>query len=400
MTAATQPITVEDAAALAGLTYAWEAEYAPDASPMAGPAWLRASNGIDPRVPPARYLLTRPSHDQLAALPIHIVHSPATLDADPRSYFGGTTDTAPGQVCCGSQQASPAAQILADIDTGELFPALVLGSLPGYKTEILHSYWTPQLAAELLDAAIAFAREQNIPTIVAPWVADRGSGKALARELHHRGAVASFWAAEDYLPLRHRSLQAQLDAARNRDRYRYRQDMRAAQALGLAVRTLTTSELRASLPRIGVLTAATRQRHSHEITELDVRAVLGRLLDLDVPLLCVGGFRNGELAACCISVIKAGRVYAKFAGFDYDALGAHSGAYFAVVMYGTLTAAYDHKARAVEYGVGAHQAKALRGCQPRDITSYLLTSQPRVHDVFSAAAAVNTPHRRADYGPP
>ena len=42
-------------------------------------------------------------------------------------------------------------------------------------------------------------------------------------------------------------------------------------------------------------------------------------------------------------------------------------------MYGTLAAAYDRKTRVVEYGIGGHRAKALRGCQPRDVTSCLLT---------------------------
>ena len=150
----TQPITVEDAAALAGLTYTWEVESAPDASPMAGPARLRANDGIDPRIPPCRYLLARPSQGQLAALPMHAVHSPTTPYADPRSYFGGTAEITAGQVCCGSQQSFPAAQTLARLGTADVFPALVLGSLPGYKTEILHSYWTPELAADLVDAAI------------------------------------------------------------------------------------------------------------------------------------------------------------------------------------------------------------------------------------------------------
>ena len=69
-------------------------------------------------------------------------------------------------------------------------------------------------------------------------------------------------------------------------------------------------------------------------------------------------------------------------------------------MYGTLAAAYDRKARVVEYGIGGHRAKALRGCHPRDVTSYLFTGQPHVRDSFSAAAAINTPHRRAEYASP
>jgi Peptidogalycan biosysnthesis/recognition len=400
VTAATQPITTEDAAALAGLTYAWEVESAPDPSPMAGPSWLRASDGIDPRMPPYQYLLARPGDGQLAALPMHLVTAAATPDADPRSYFGGTAESCTGQVCCGSQQTSPAAAALAGLDAADVFPALVLGALPGYKTEILHTYWTPGLAAELLDAAIGYARAQGVATIVAPWVADRGSGKALARELQRRGAVPSFWAVEDYLPLRHGSLEAHVAAARHRDRYRYREDTAAAKALGLDVRILTATELRSNLARVGVLEAGTRRRYGQEVTDTEAPQVMARLLELGVPLLAVGGFQDGQLVACCVSLEKGDRVYAKYAGFDYDALGTRSGAYFAVVMYGTLAAAYDRKARTVEYGIGGHRAKALRGCLPRDVTSYLLTDQPRIRDTFSAAAAINAPLRRAEYTSP
>lgn len=59
--------------------------------------------------------------------------------------------------------------------------------------------------------------------------------------------------------------------------------------------------------------------------------LLARLLELDVPLAAVGGFRYGQLVACCVSLEKGDRLYAKYAGFDYDTLGTRSGAYFAVV---------------------------------------------------------------------
>jgi predicted N-acyltransferase len=112
----------------------------------------------------------------------------------------------------------------------------------------------------------------------------------------------------------------------------------------------------------------------------------------------VGAFQGDQLVACCISLEKGDRVYAKYAGFDYDTLGTRSGAHFVVVVYGTLSAAYDRKARTVEYGVGAHQAKALRGCQPREITSYLLTDQRHTRETFARAAAINAPLRRTEYG--
>lgn len=400
MTVGTQRITVEDAGGLAEVTYDWEVQAARDASPTAGPTWLRATDGVDPRIPPCRYLVARRGPGELAVLPMHVVAAPATPDADPRSYFGGSPEAGTEPVCCGLQQISPAAQTLAHLSNDKVFPTLLLGPLTGYKSEILHSFWAPDLAADLIDAARTYARDQHIPTIVAPWIADRGSGKALARELRRRGAVASFWAVEDYLPLQHGSLQAHLAALRSRDRYRYRQDMRAAEALDLSIRALSVDELRDNRERIGALAAANRRRHGQDIAETGVSKVLARLLELGVPLLCAGGFRDSRLVACCVSVIKADRIYAKYAGFDYDTLGLRSGAHFAVVIYGTLSAAYDRGARVVEYGIGAHQAKALRRCQPRNVTSYFLTDRPQVRDIFESAATLNAPHRRAEYATP
>lgn len=396
MTAVTQQVTVEDAEALAELTYGWEVESAPDASPSSGPAWLRAYEGIDPRRPPCRYLLTRPGHAQVAAVPMHIAYGPVTPDADPRSYFGASAETFAERVCCGSQQVSPAAEVLASLDLDDIFPALILGSMPGYKTEVLHSYWTPELAGDLIDAAISYAQAEGIATILAPWVADHGSGRALGRELSQRGAVSVFWAVEHYIPLRHESLQAHLAAARSRDRYRYRCDMATAERIGLTVRRIGTDELRDRMHRIGVLAAATRRKYGQEIDETEIPTVLTRHLDLGVPLLTVGGFQEDKLVACCVSVEKGDRVYVKHGGFDYHALGTRSGAHFAVVMYGTLAAAFDRKARLVEYGIGAHQTKTLRGCQSRMVTSYLLTDRPHVRDIFSAAAVLNAPLRLAE----
>ncbi len=146
------------------------------------------------------------------------------------------------------------------------------------------------------------------------------------------------------------------------------------------------------------MTAANRRRYGYDITEKHIPAVLTRLLKLGVPLLAVGGFQQDRLVACCVSIEKGKRVYAKYAGFDYGTLGTRSGAHFAVVMYGTLTAAYERKAGIIEYGVGAHRTKALRGCKPRDVTSYLLTGQQHVRDTFAAAA--NTPLRTAEYASP
>ena len=198
-----------------------------------GPVVAARQRRHRPAMPAYQYLLTRPGNGHLAALPLHVVHAAATPDADPRSYFGGTLEANAGQVCCGSQQASPAAQVLTGLDAADVFPALVLGSLPWVQDRDPALLLDARARRRASRRRVGYARAQGIATIVAPWVADRGSGKALARELRHRGAVASFWAVEDYLPLRHGSLEAHVAAMRPADRYRYREDIGAAGALGL-----------------------------------------------------------------------------------------------------------------------------------------------------------------------
>ena len=93
--------------------------------------------------------------------------------------------------------------------------------------------------------------------------------------------------------------------------------------------------------------------------------MLSRLLDRTSRFCALADSAAASWSRAAYPLEKGDRVYAKYAGFDYATLGTRSGAHFVVVVYGTLSAAYDRKARAVEYGVGAHQAKALRGCQPR-----------------------------------
>jgi Acetyltransferase (GNAT) domain len=101
--------------------------------------------------------------------------------------------------------------------------------------------------------------------------------------------------------------------------------------------------------------------------------------------------------ACCISLRKRDRLYAKYAGFDYDILGTRSGLYAPVVIWATLAAAYQTGCSAVEFGVGAHQAKIIRGCLSRPIESYLLTEDAYVREMFKQAALASRNDRGAEY---
>jgi predicted N-acyltransferase len=392
-------LTIQVCDQLPVLSYRWEQDHAPDSSPSAGPRWLGVFEQRNPTIP-ARHLLATRRDGESALLPAYLLQRPAHPDFDPRTYLGWRPASGEA-VCCdtasfsGDQQHSGP---LDELDPGRFFPALLLGSPFGYKTEIVGSFWQSDLARRLLQVAGEQAVREGARTICAPWVADYRSGAALAQALEQAGAVASFWALEDHFPLEHGSYQAHLAAMKWARRYRHRKDLEAAQALGLTVRPLGEGELDRWLGRIGELSASNRQKYGVDATADDAPAVIRELQAGGVPVLVTGGFLDsGELVACCVCFVKGDRVYPKYAGFAYDRLGERSGAYFSVVLHAVIDAAYQRGYRAVEFGVGAHQAKALRGCASRTVTSYTLPTSPAMIPLVRQAAQANTQRRSSDF---
>ena len=65
-------------------------------------------------------------------------------------------------------------------------------------------------------------------------------------------------------------------------------------------------------------------------------------------------------------------------------IGERSGVHCALVLGAPVRDACNEGLRAVEFGAGAHQAKVLRGCVPRAITTVMLLADP---DLRQDAAA-------------
>src|SRR6266542_4378798 len=338
-------LTIEVHDRLPALTYQWEQAAASDSSPSAGPMWLGVFEQRNPTVA-ARHLLATRGDTELALLPGYLLHRPGHPDLDPRTYLGWRPVSGEA-VCCDSASFGGDQQpgLLDQLDPARFFPALQLGSPFGYKTEIVHSFWQADLAQRLLEAAVEQASREGVQTIYAPWVADHASGAAL----------------------------------------------------GLTVRPLLDSELDRHLVRIGELSASNRQKYGVDATADDAPAVIRELQAAGVGVLVTGGFLDGELVACCVTFIKGDRVYAKYTGVAYDLLGERSGAYFTVVLHAVIDAAYRRGYRAVEFGVGAHQAKALRGCASRTVTSYTLPADPTMTSLVQQTAQASAQRRSNDF---
>jgi predicted N-acyltransferase len=390
-------LTIEVCDRMPGLTYQWEQTAAPDSSPSAGPMWLRVFEQRNPTVA-ARHLLATRGEGELALLPGYLLERPGHPDLDPRTYLGWRPVSGEA-VCCDSASFGTDQQsgLVDQLDPDQFFPALLLGSPTGYKTEIVHSFWQADLAQRLLEAAVEQARREGVQTIYAPWVADHASGAAIARALEKAGAVPSFWAFEDYFPLDHGSYQAHLATMKSARRYRHRKDLEAADALGLTVRPLQDGELDRHLGRIGQLSAGNRHKYGVDVTAEEAPAVIGELRRAGVGVLVTGALLDGELVGCCVTFVKGDRVYAKYSGVAEDLLGARSGAYFTVVLHAVIDAAYRRGYKGVEFGVGSHQAKVLRGCASRTVTSYTLPTDPAMTPLVQQAAQASGQRRSTDF---
>jgi predicted N-acyltransferase len=107
------------------------------------------------------------------------------------------------------------------------------------------------------------------------------------------------------------------------------------------------------------------------------------------------GNRDGQLVASCVVLRKGDRLLPKWAGFDYAAIGERSGIYFSMVLNAPVRDAYAEGLRWVEFGAGAHEAKTLRGCGSRKVSTVLLLADPaarptaaRLLDEFGQARRV------------
>jgi predicted N-acyltransferase len=119
-----------------------------------------------------------------------------------------------------------------------------------------------------------------------------------------------------------------------------------------------------------------------------ITTVFEGLLDRGADVRCYVGRKDGEVVATCVTLRKAQRLFLKWVGFDYAALGERSGVYFALVLHAPVRDAYAEGLRVIECGAGAHQAKALRGCSSRAVTTSLAvadaTLRPRVAQWLAA----------------
>ncbi|MFG3702248.1 GNAT family N-acetyltransferase [Micromonospora sp. NPDC047620] len=369
--------------------WAQELDALTDAWPYVSPPFLAANEQAMPEAKPWHTIATR-ARGELALLPGYVLTADPAVDHDPRTYLGWQPPTG-DTVCCGVDVAATVTAEIDALDPQAFFPALLLGSPLGYRTEVAYNFWTPTLFAAMVDKLVPAAFAAGIRSIVAPWICARAGNDSLVAALERTGGHATFWGFEDYVRLDAGSWDGHLTNLPAKKRQRITGDARRAAATGIRIQRVDGEAIRPYAARIAELTCLNREKNGAGERPEHIATMLTVLLDAGVDLRAYLGSLDGDVVASCVVFRKGHHLLPKWAGFDYQRLGERSGIYFALVLNAPVRDAYAEGLRTVEFGAGAHEAKTLRGCQSREITTVMVLAdqalRPRVAELLDAFGA-------------
>lgn len=367
-----------------------------DPWPYLMPAWLKGTEDALPEVK-TWHTVANNAAGEVAFLPGFVFDSPSLVDADPRVYLGWQPSSGES-ACCGATSCCTDSSQVDVLGEQQFFPALLLGSPLGYRSEAPSSTADPLLVADLIDQLVPAALDAGIRSIVAPWIADRPDNNALLISLRANGAGISFWGEDHYLSVQHDSYETYLAALTSRRRSRVRQDHDRAAASGVRIVRRDRDELLPYLDRIAELTGLNRQKYDGGEGPEQIKALLRALVEEGADVRGYLGEKDGSVVASVLTIRQGDRLFLKWAGFDYAAIGERSGLYFALVMDAPFRDAHLEGLGSVEFGPGADEAKRLRGCSQRTIQSALLVADTSIRDQVATWQAAFGAERRTALG--
>lgn len=391
----TSRISIRTGASLPDAGWGWETSRMPQAWPWLGPTWVRATERALPEVRPWHTVATR-RDDEVAWLPGFIFDRPPGVDFDPRTYLGWQPPSG-DQVCCGSGGCSDSAAEVDAVGEAAFFPAMVLGTPLGYRSEVATTFSTPDLRRSLAASAIRSALAGGVRTVVAPWIPDWPENMELIDGVARAGGHVGFWGCEDFLPLESGTYEGHLASLNKKQRYRVRQDQERLAAAGVTIDRLDGAAIRPLVARIAELTCASHEKNGAGEEPSHITTILGALLDAGADVRCYAAHLRDAVVGICVTIRKGERLFIKWAGFDYGVLGERSGVYFPLVLDAPVRDAYAEGLRWVECGAGAHQAKALRGARPRRYHIALLAADASLRPMVARLLDGFSGRRRAAF---
>ncbi|GAA3060799.1 hypothetical protein GCM10017562_27270 [Streptomyces roseofulvus] len=361
---------------------------ATDPTPYAQVDWLRATEASLQGAKAWHTVADRGEGD-IAFLPGYVFDVDPIVDADPRTLLGwqpkdGTSACCSATTSC-CESATDAVEALG---TDAFFPSLLLGSPLGYRSEATASVEDPLLVADLVDRVVPAAMEAGIRSITAPWLHDSAYSDVLALALQAYGGDIAFHGENNLLDLQHDSYDAYLASLPSRKRRRVKEDRERADDSGTRIERKDREELRPLIGRITELVTQNRQKYEGGEDEAHIGALLTALVEGGADIRAYLVHKDDAVVAASVMVRRGKRLFVKWAGFDYEALGERSGVYFEIALDRPLRDAFAEGITAIEAGPGADEAKRLRGFRPGQIRSVVLvadsTLRPKVAELHAA----------------
>ncbi|MFC8192087.1 peptidogalycan biosysnthesis protein [Cellulomonas sp. NPDC057328] len=363
-------VTVDTREELAGGAWSTDVASAPDAWPYLSAPWLRATTTALAGTASPLHAVAHRARGEEAWLPGYLFKQPPAVDWDPRTYLGWERPDGM-QVCCGVESSGDATAEVARWGEDTLFPALVVGSPLGYRSEAAYSFWAPGLLGRLTTTLLEAARASGARSVVAPWVPQRSGNEEVLEAFRAAGGSDAYWGLDDYLPLEAASYAEHVAQQPRKRRQRLVGDQAALARAGLEIRRVAGADLEPYADRVAELVCMNREKNGAGEEPHHISTVLRALLAAGAELWGYLGLRDGEVVAACVAIRRGRRLFVKWAGFDYGVLGTRSGLYFPFCFDMPLRDAYGAGLRWMELGSGAHEAKTLRGCHSRTVSTAL-----------------------------
>lgn len=395
-TARVRTVTSEDVTVQG---WAQDVAAAPDTWPFLSGAWLRGTTAaLSGTAAPLHGVATRARGEE-AWLPAYLFKEPPAVDWDPRTYLGWERPDGM-QVCCGVETACGVSDEVAAWGVEAFFPAVVVGSPLGYRSEAAYNFWSPGLLGRLTDQVLDAAREQGARAVVAPWVPDRRGNEEILDAFRGAGGSVGYWGLDDHLELDADSYADHVARQPRKRRQRMTADQTALARAGLQVRRVEGAGLEPYVDRIAELVCLNREKNGAGEEPHHISTVMREVLAAGAEPWGYLGLLDGQVVAACVAIPRGRRLFVKWAGFDYEALGTRSGLYFSFCFDMPLRDAYGAGMRWMELGSGAHEAKALRGCASREVTTALWLADEALRPRAAELLADFGERRRAAFDDP
>jgi len=250
---------------------------------------------------------------------------------------------------------------------------------PGFDTFVAASGGPgPALAGSLVDAAVTWAAEHRIKAVSFPYVRSDSELPGLLAERGFR-AIPLTYRARMALPV---SFEEYLSSLTGKKRLQVRRDLKNLAEAGVRTERCSVEDVWPDVLALRCdLVERYGQKADEDVETMNMRQLFACFGEEQTRLYC--SFLDGRVVGFSLYVLWRGTWYGAYTG-TYGSLRTRS-VYFDHFVYAPLADATAEGARVLDLGIGAYEAKRLRGCALTPVDTWVRALDPAVERGFDLA---------------